>query len=227
MKKITLIFSITLFITACWNKKNDPVPESDYPLSINLEMMHHVWVGKDSMLGVNGWSGSAILIDFQDKRVQVDSVSLNGTNLKYDTINEQYSAEIKDTSKCVWALKGKNGVPDFNYTNPVGMPVYTGYDQLPDSIDISKDLVIPLTGIVNADNFAITLYSFTGAVATSNFKQAGVPSYTFKSAEFSNFQKGDYAYMYVAVIRENDQHIGNASFFLHNTVVTYKVVSIY
>lgn len=221
-----LVFA-TFFITACRDKKEDPTPESDLPLSINLEMSHIVWVGKDSLFGNDGWTGSAILIDFQDKRVQVDSVSLNGTNLKYDSINQQYSSEILDTSKCIWALKGKNGVPDFNYANTVGMPVYTGYDQLPDSIDISKDLVVPLSGMVNADNFGISIYSYTGVFATSSFMQAGTSSFTFKSSEFSNFQKGEYAYLTVGIYRENDQHIGNTSFFLHNSLITYKVVKFY
>ncbi|HET6227894.1 MAG TPA: hypothetical protein VFF27_16535 [Bacteroidia bacterium] len=230
MKKVglvTLVFAI-LFVTACRPKKDDPTPENDYFTSVNLEMSHHVWVGKDSAYGVNGWSGSAILIDRFNKQVQIDSVSLNGTNLKYDTLNHQYSSEIIDTSKCVWAMKGKNGVPDFNYINTVGMPVYTGYDLLPDSIDISQDLVIPCIGMTNADNFAISILSFTGTQVTSSFVNIGPSSFTFKSSQLSNFQKGDYAFLSMLVIRENDtQSVPTASFFLHNSFVAFKMVRIY
>jgi len=230
MKKLSpFLFLTLLFIaSACGHKKDDPQPDTtnDPVFSINLQMARSVFVNHDSLFYLPADTmGIASFIDEKANHYHVNSVSLNGIVLGIDTVDNDYRSHISDLSKCVWSVKGKDGIPDFDYSNTNGMPDYTGYNLLPDSIDHTKNLTIQLTGITNATNFAISLTSFQGNV-TSDVVDASTPSITFSAAQLARLQLGG-CFIAVSVYNDNTQMVNGHYFFLTNSLSSFKWITIY
>jgi hypothetical protein len=87
--------------------------------------------------------------------VKVDSVGLNGRIFKFSNYSYQDSTYGNTYPQGVWRIKGLNGIPSFTYTATTPIPTYAGYGSLPDTIHISQNAVVPITGVSGSDQTTV------------------------------------------------------------------------
>jgi hypothetical protein len=149
--------------------------------------------------------------------VMVDSVSLNGTYFKFGTFyyrDTTYS--IPNLPPVKWRIAGAHGIPSFTYVNTTTMPVYTGYASLPDSINHTQNLSIPLTGISNANVVSVSIIDSLGhSVFANNITTASIAA-SYTVANLSTLVPCTYGYLTVCVRNENPQAIAGKNFRFDN-----------
>jgi len=235
MKKqaFTLLLISSIFIFSCHNKKYDPTPSEDPTTPITstdtvgiLQIATLKSADSFPPFGDTTMVG-AIFYDEKKNLQPVNSVSLNGINLDYNSTDTTYESDaIKDFSKFNWSIKGKGNIPDFDYNNTAPTPEYTGFALLPDSIDRSKNLTISLTGIKNATNLFVYIYTNNSNADEPGLLDANVKSVTFSAAELSQLETG-YGFIAVGVYNFNPQVFGGKKFIFSNEVSTYKTITVY
>lgn len=120
-------------------------------------------------------------IDFSNAtHITVDSVFINNSFCTLDTFNNVY--DNTTDSLCNWRIVGNNGIHSFNFTKNNGMPIYNNYNLLPDTIDHTTTISLPIH-ITNADDVIVILnMNGTGPIDTL---KSGATSAVFSVAQMS------------------------------------------
>jgi hypothetical protein len=206
LKLILLSAIIVIEIVSC-KKKDEPEPVSAAdqactstttiaPCSANGTKFHATLsMAKSEYYDSNGnvlssiyfpnayFSSSLTSSENSATAIQVDTVNVNGVNLKYDSANSKYMDSTYSFGSTVtplppiYQIKGKNGFPSFSFTDNGPYPDYTGQSQLPGTIDHTQSLSITMTGLSNFSsmtvmigdgngNFAYKYYTVTPSIVT-------------------------------------------------------------
>lgn len=130
--------------------------------------------------------------------VNAGTVTYNGTQLKKSTNLYSDTTHLINIhqSGAVWNVAGSADVPTFTFAVTPSYPSFTGNVNLPDSISLSSNLTINLTGVSNCNSgIGVTLSDGV------NYKTKSiiVPSTTcsFSSAELSAFSTTPNAYIII------------------------------
>jgi hypothetical protein len=130
--------------------------------------------------------------------VNAGTVSYNGTQLKKSSSFYSDTTHLINIhqSGAIWNVAGSADVPTFTFAVTPSYPSFTGNVNLPDSISLSNNLTINLTGVSNCNSgIGVTLSDGV------NYKTKSiiVPSTTcsFSSAELSAFSPTTNAYIIV------------------------------
>jgi len=229
MKKTIALFLIASisFIGAC---KKDKITEPETPVKLVDGGSFSVTMKKD--VGPNPLKdviiASAFFYDDPNatNSLKVDCVMVNRFGLYYDSSINMYVYpydKIKDVTTVQWEVVGNNGVPSFTSKNRPGVPVYTDYGTIPDSISPSKDFTFKFEGFSNADIFQVSIEDIAGkqmavqAVGTQT-------SVTFSAAQLALFDSN----ATIEVIFENNhyENFGGKRFFFKNEIKYYKDIII-
>jgi hypothetical protein len=237
MKKIVLLLSIlSIIILASCRKQEKEEIEPTIPVDTlaaknilgTLLFEVNKSIGKDTNSIVEGTRAHARFHDPYGNPRLINSVSLNGVNLQLNTIEKKYeSVAVKDISKCMWSVKGKDSIPDFDYTNNSGLPQYEGYKRLlPDRMDRTKDITLDFSGVKNADHVEVFLIFNNQRIESMAFL-ATTKSITFSSNDLSIFNKGDTPTFYISLYNYHLHTFSGKNFYFTNEMSFDKSVTIY
>jgi len=128
------------------------------------------------------FNSSPLPINFYNvPHLAVDSVFFNNTFCPIDTFDNSYNSGSAD-SLCNWRIVGNNSIHSFNFTKNNGMAIYTGYNLLPDTIDHTQPITLPIH-IANADDVVVILnMNGTGPIDTL---KPGATSAAFSTTQMS------------------------------------------
>jgi hypothetical protein len=141
-------------------------------------------------MSINNIIGSAYL--------DAGEVLINGINLKKikdegtiyynDTINKILEAPYK------YSVSGNGSVPSINYNFNADFPTYTGYESLPDTINLNGHNIILLTGITDADEVEVYISDRLNSskikiVSSRKFNSPGIEKISFTPDDLSSLNK--------------------------------------
>lgn len=109
------------------------------------------------------------------------NVSCNGDSLRKSTgINPIYINYDTSTPNPPfnWVVQGSVDVPGFTYKNCKVSPSYSGYNLLPDTINMNQDLVIRLEGVSDVD----AIYAEIGGYSTPKILLSSTNTFTVSSS---------------------------------------------
>lgn len=171
MKNLIRVVSLLSIITiaACQKDKLEaPVlPEASDVVEAPIDSSHisghfrvvsTYLIENDSVLIPNDTVTS---VEFNDAgsgpKLSVNAVSVNGVPLPYDPNRQGYTTPfyINSIEAANWNVKGNTIIPDFNYINQRGMPVYELFKFIPNTIDRKKDFIFPMTGALNTTYMSV------------------------------------------------------------------------
>ena len=121
--------------------------------------------------------------------ISIDSVTLNDTILGFqpDGFYRSYSTYKHPPFR--WTVKGKNGIPSFTYKDTSSVPLFNGYNLLPDSSSLNNDLNIPITNMKDVSFITATLEDWNNHKLKKETKVSGSnTSITFSKQELSVFK---------------------------------------
>lgn len=150
--------------------------------------------------------------------LKVDSVIVNNIGLQNQSFINLYQTpynKLTDVTKANWDVRGNNGIPSFTYSNKKGMPVYTGYNSIPTTINSLKDFTLTLTGLSNTDFFIVTIRDGLGGSLSKTVTDAlTTKSATFTAAELQVFDTD--AIIQVTVMNNHLETVGAKQFSIQN-----------
>jgi hypothetical protein len=165
--------------------------------------------------------------------VLVDTVKLNAAQMKFDTLDNSYHDTLGISSggmgqipyPLTWEVAGNNGIPSFTFTDNGPFPGYSGYNQLPDTIDPAQGFSFQLSGISNSGE--ITIMAFDG-VSKFAFKinPASSGTITFSASELAGFSSGSTGLIQVSVIKHNTQNVYGKMLDFSSSYTLFKYVYI-
>ena len=142
----------------------------------------------------------------QSTAVKVNSLSLNGTILKFNSISYIDTTGTISLPPITWIANGANGIPSFTYTNSNTLATYTGYNSLPDTIFRNQNITINITGVANADQMDVMINDGTANFANGNSN--ATTSSTFSISSLSKLQATNTGTLYVELANYYDQTVG-------------------
>jgi hypothetical protein len=161
--------------------------------------------------------------------VTVDSVVLNNVRLNWN--NYWYNDPTGSISfpPSTWKVYGNNGIPTFTYTNSDPMPLYTNYNEAPDSINKQTGITILLTGISDYNEATIIISDGTGLSGhtASKIIASGSTSTSFSPADLSNLNSVPYGDYYVILKKNNVQKLSSKDFNFVNQSQYHTAIAIY
>ncbi len=202
MKKLSIVLAalLVLVIFSCKKKEADPAPtptpSNAYEGLLYAQEISFVASGTIMTTSGNGngifptggfYNSSAISDGFMGTALNVGTVSLNSVYLKPD--NTSSGTMYTDTTYAVhnaplaWSVSGGNGIPAFTYTYTEARPTYTGWNTLQDTIKLSQNTSVNLTGISGADE--ILIYVIGGSGMVSKIISGTATSVNFTPSELS------------------------------------------
>lgn len=123
--------------------------------------------------------------------IEAGTVSMNGVSLKQYSPNPiRYS----DTTNTIpfpiqnWVISGSSQVPAFTFTNNDSVPIYTGYNLIPDTILKATGFSLPFTGLSGCDEFQ--LYIASGSTNIIKKYTATTTAITVAPSELAAFPTG-------------------------------------
>ena len=141
--------------------------------------------------------------------ISVNSVSLNGTIMKWS------GSDYSDTTFSIvcppgtWVVNGANGIPTFTYTNNDPMPAFSGYASWPDTIYRNQNTTIPMTGVTGAG--FITVNIMDGTTGISQGMPVTASSVSFPISSLSTLTTTTNGTLMVLLDKFNVQTIGGKS----------------
>lgn len=219
MKKLIVVLSAVLALTifSCKKKEKDPeptTPTTNTPVPNNYDGLLYSqeisFVSSGTIMTTSGnsnaifptggfYNSSTISDGFIGTALNVGTVSLNTVSLKPD--NQSSGTFYTDTTYAVfsaplpWSVSGGNGIPAFTYTYTDVRPTYTGWNALQDTIKLSQNTVINLTGIIGADE--ILIYVMSGSGMTSKVVSGTVTSANFSTSDLSSLSASTSASIWI------------------------------
>jgi hypothetical protein len=200
MKKIFPLPAFLLLIllgTACHDKDKQPEPiiNTDPKLEIGGAMVYSIYhtIYTDTTLNKsNVLAGAFFGEDTSTKYIKVNSVSLDGIDLPYDSLESDYTYyDIPGThnpSSLHWNVNGNNGIPNVDYTNTKGLPVCNWNAFAPNEIDVKKDLNLMFTDLKNTDYIYVTLSDMYGHMLTRDLDNMSTPVVIYPASELATLE---------------------------------------
>jgi hypothetical protein len=235
MKKTLTLLSIAsvLLLGACKKDKTTD-PEPDTPVTPTEEPLN----GSLTMITQKDISGTmpdyifatAFFYDnpHATSYIKVDSVIANNVGLQYQSFTGFYQSTynvITDVTKANWDVRGNNGIPSFTYLNKTGMPVYTGYTAIPNTLNSAKDYTLTLTGLSNTDLFVVMIRDGYGVSLSKSVENAKTTtSVTFTATELQTLDTD--AVIQVTVLNNHYETVGTKRFSIQNEGNYYKDITI-
>jgi hypothetical protein len=226
---VKLSFIVLIIFCSCKKEKNDPpVTNTPIPVADNgiLSKTTEQETEADTLKNLMDEGGLAFFYGGNGSAfVSVDSVSINNVYLQFSSDHYE-TLSATGLSAPNWHVKGNNGIPSFDFTNTNGMPSYNGYALIPDSINHTQSITIPISGIINATHAIITINDGWGH-SVNHEVNVTANSISFTSAELAAFQSNLYSYLYIVLYNENIQNFGGKRFNFQNQYQITKRVVIY
>jgi len=213
LKRNILYILILLTTSACKKSNSTYKPPATTPTATPVDSVYYILLSTSKAQTVSSGSltntfNSAIACFSNSPTgycnpstaVKVNSVSLNGTILKFNSSSYSDTTGYITLPPITWAVNGANGIPSFTYTNSNPLAAYTGYNSLPDTIFRNQNITINMTGVTNADKMSILINDGTATFATGNSNST--TSATFSVSSMAQLQASAAGTLYV--ILEND-----------------------
>jgi hypothetical protein len=250
MKKIVFILSaiLALIIFSCKKKENTPetpavsttgsTSTSTVPAyygvlySYKMDMLF-----SGTLTPMNGYSGAyfspntfinntTISEGFTGSAPDAGTVTINSIITKKTFSSGSYyfgdSTNTLLNSPHYWSVSGANGVPPISYTNTSARPAYTGYSALKDTIKLSQNNVLSLTGISGADEIDINLFGGSG-LASKNLA-GDATNVTFTTADLSSVGTSTNGSIMINVYKNTYQAFGGKNYKFKIGYTLYKQI---
>ena len=227
-----------LFIAACKKDKieNSPVPYGDdviasldsNQVSGFLRVSDTIRIENDTILIPLDTTVKAEFFDLGDlsnpNPVFINSLSVNGATVPHSNFIGYFSSlPGKTIIPAIWDVKGTSIIPDFTFTNLKGMPFYN-YRLLPDSIDCSKDYVVPLNGFSNTKYLYYFIHDNVSKSSMIGTPPGDSKSITFAHQSLSQFAKSSNASFEIRIENMNYQTLGGKTFAFANEIILLKKI---
>jgi hypothetical protein len=239
MKKKDLLYTFLLFGLVLVSCKKEKAPEPSTTSTGTAVNTATSWYGimshralqtlsNGSLLGVSYsisayFSNSPVPAWSPSYAVTVDSVSANSNDLYL--AGYYYSGNSIGAVPVAWKVVGNNGIPSFTYTCTSAFPVYAGYSSLPDSIDRSMSVTIPINGISGAGKTTVLLSS--GSSYQSATLNPGSTSVTFSQSATSNLNTTSSGRVIVIMEKDDVKALSGKDFNFKTEYQFTKYVKIY
>lgn len=235
MKKTIALFLIASagFMGSCKkDKTTDPEPETpvtptEETLSGSLTVMSMKYIGSVSIPDMISATAFFYENPTSTNYIKVDCVIVNNVGLTYQSLSKIYQSQtnaLTNVTQANWEVKGNNGIPSFTYQNKTGMPVYSGYGSIPNTISSAKDYNLTLTGLSNTDFYIVTLRDGIGGKITKTQLDPKVTVVTFTAAELAGLDAD--AVIQVTPMNNHMESAGGKTFSIQNQMNYYKDVTI-
>ncbi len=214
MKKLSFVLAalLVLVIFSCKKKEKDPAPTPTptnaydgllFAQSISLVSSGTIIStsgNSNAIFPTGGFYNSSTITDgFMGTALNVGTVSLNSVSLKPD--NTASGIIYIDTTGIVfnnplsWSVSGGNGIPAFTYTYTETKPTYSGWNTIQDTIKLTQNTVINLTGISGADD--ILIYVMSGTGMASKVVSGTATNVSFSISELSSLSASTSASIWI------------------------------
>jgi len=164
--------------------------------------------------------------------VSVTSVSLNSKALYlYNPAPGEYiyedTATSPNLSSVSWQIQGSGIIPSFSSAPAINYPSYSGYNLLPDTINIgqSTGTVIHLTGVTGADSLYIQVSSGSTNYSSPNLI-AATTSYTIAQSKLANLPTPGSGQLSVSFEKILVQNVNGKNFVFTKSFQFNKTVAI-
>lgn len=239
--KFFLPLLFLLMIVSCKKKEKDPEPTptstntNNYDGLLYSQEMSSVYSGtimftsgnSSAIFPTGGFFNSSTISDaFMGTALNVGTVSLNSISLKPD--NQSSGVIYTDTTSTVfsaplsWSVSGGNGIPAFTYTYTGVRPTYTGWTSLQDTIKLSQNTVINLTGISGADQ--ILIYVMSGSGMASKVISGTATSVSFSTSELSSLSASTSSYIMIQCSKYSIVGLGGKNFKFSTSYSIFKSI---
>lgn len=147
------------------------------------------------------------------------NVSLNGVTFKKNYWNADNSYKDSTVASSYnpplnWTVSGSPAISSFSFSSNNPYPSYNGYNAIPDSFDISSNISIPLTGVIDADEiqyyFERTSPSYTNT--TIQTISASSTSLTFNTNDLATIGNSSNVYLVVSLYKNDVQVINGRKY---------------
>lgn len=172
--------------------------DSGYNISIDFSKSQNVVSGSLTTAFVSAtacFSSAPTWLCSSSTGVKVNSVSLNGTTLKFNSSYYIDSTGTISLPPITWVVNGANGIPSFTYVDTTTLGTYTGYSSLPDTIFRNQTTTINVTGVANAGRMYVMIND--GTTTFANGTSNGTISSTFSISNLSPLQATNTGTLYV------------------------------
>ncbi|HXU26786.1 MAG TPA: hypothetical protein VN698_06105 [Bacteroidia bacterium] len=223
MKKVIIVLFVLYAFVSCKkdtsnsSNTNSGTPSYIYPTSatsyygtLTITKSEQINFPPYSNLGTNYFcnaffSSSPQTVNNYTTSVSMDSVLFNNVPLTFDTNFIQYYSNSPhiNGSLFTWHVAGKNGIHSFTFSNN-SVPVYTNYNLLPDTLDHTKALTLPIH-ITNLDTILVSLGDRHSAINQTLLP--GSTSVTFPLSAMS--QMSDTGLVIISGNKSNVQSVYN------------------
>jgi hypothetical protein len=244
MKPLLSILIAAFIIFSC--KKEEPAPDP-MPVAINTGTPAVTYYGTFNAEKYNYWYGGVSTGNVYQVKVcltatpQTELALLSsGENfgtVKSNNIQLQYLSPIKIYLDSTGALSYSAQVSfqhtsaamgAINYVSPDTFPVYSPSLalQIEDTLDKSKNYVIPLSGLTGYTRVNCNFYQPGNSLLNfSKIADAGLTSVTFNATELSALPSGQDYVLRILLRKINDQTIGGKLFRFEN--ISYNDFAVY
>lgn len=121
-------------------------------------------------------------------------------NISYiDTVNNLYFPPYN------WTCSGGTSFNAFSYTYQASFPNFSGYNQMPDSIEITNGINLLLAGVANSDSIEVYFATQKAPIKTTNLKTipGNAPYIKFSYQELHYLNEKDSIKLYIGFIKNN------------------------
>ncbi|HTA62433.1 MAG TPA: hypothetical protein VK835_08255 [Bacteroidia bacterium] len=185
-----------------------------------------------SLFGVSCWFFTAPQ-SYQNIRTgnfyttTTNSVIVNGHKFALHNGIYQDSTGVTLSSPYQWTIVGNSNIPSFTYTSITPKPSYSGFWQIPDTVNKQQNLTLPLSGASGYDLFEVDIYDTATYNKHIKYSVSNATSViTIPKDSLTKFISGTGVIIETSLTKFDPQSTGGKKFLFQTTLEYQRTLTI-